>query len=389
MNILYLSLSYIPSRRASSVQVMRMCEAFAAVGHSVTLVGKRPEADATLAPDPFAFYGVRRTFELDLVARPPRRGGGLVYAVGVVRHVLAARRDVDLVYSRDLLGGWIATELGLPTAYEAHGVFDREWQRGLWRRMVNAPSFRGLVPISNAMIGELERVDLLPRARPIVVAHSPASRPAACGARAACATPPRIAYVGSIYPGRGIELVLRVAKRMPGCTFHIIGGSDSEVERWRTGEVPTNVTFRGFCAPATLPALYRDMDVLLMPYPHAGIHGATRRLDTAKYCSPMKMFEYMAAGVPIVASDLPVLQEVLVDGRNALIAAANDDVAWARAIDRLLHDRALRVALAETAFADLAEFTPEARVSRILAGLAPTGSNRPGSRTAPGRSTAA
>ena len=368
---------------------MRMCEAFAASGHAVTLVGKRP-ANGELATEPFEFYGVRDNFTLDLVARPPRRGGGVVYAAGVLRHILAARRDVDLVYSRDLLGGVIATELGLPTAYEAHGVFERAWQRRLWRRMVNAPSFRGLIPISNAMVGELARADLLPRVRPVVVAHSPASRPASCAPRATCAMPPRIAYVGSLYPGRGIDLVLRLARRMPACQFQIVGGSDADLARWRSGAVPENVVFRGFCAPSTLPALYREMDVLLMPYPHAGIHGATRRLDTARYCSPMKMFEYMATGVPIVASDLPVLQEVLQHERNALIAPAGDDDVWVGAIDRLLHDVTLRVALAERAHADLAEFTPEARVARILAGLAETRSpSRPSSRTTPGRSTAA
>lgn len=369
MNLLYLSLSYVPSRRASSVQVMRMCEAFAAEGHRVTLVAKRHAEPAAEGLDPHAFYGVAPSFGLELVARPPRRGGGVVYAAGVLREVLRQRRAVELVYSRDLLGAAAAAELGLPVAFESHGVIDRGWQRALWRRMISRPSFRGLVAISNALRDELGAADLLPRDRPVVVAHSPAQRLEGAAPRAEVSATPRIGYVGSLYPGRGVELVVKLAARMPGCAFELIGGSDDDLARWRATAIPPNVRFHGFVPPARLPALYRALDVLLMPYPLAGIHGATRRLDTAKYCSPMKMFEYMASGVPMVASSLPVLQEVLAHERNALIAPSDDEHAWVQAISRLAGDPALRVALAGQALRDLDAFTPRARAARIARGL--------------------
>jgi glycosyltransferase involved in cell wall biosynthesis len=82
------------------------------------------------------------------------------------------------------------------------------------------------------------------------------------------------------------------------------------------------------------------------------------------------MFEYMASGVPMVASDLPVLQEVLVDGDNALIAPAGDAAAWQAAIERLLGDAALRTRLAARAQDDLRrEHTWAARAERVMTGL--------------------
>jgi glycosyltransferase involved in cell wall biosynthesis len=204
----------------------------------------------------------------------------------------------------------------------------------------------------------------------VIVAHSPANAIPGATPRVVPGTPVRVGYIGSMYPGRGVDLVIRLAAKMPAHRFELVGGSEDELARLR-GEVRSaNVTFHGFLPPAKLPALTRELDVLLMPYPHAGVHGPTRRLDTARYCSPMKMFEYMASGVPIVASDLPVLGEVLVDGDNALIAPFSDELAWQRAIERLVAERGLRERLATRALADLARFTPQARVTQILRELA-------------------
>jgi glycosyltransferase involved in cell wall biosynthesis len=83
------------------------------------------------------------------------------------------------------------------------------------------------------------------------------------------------------------------------------------------------------------------------------------------------MFEYMASGVPMIASDLPVLQEVLRAGDNALIAPFGDTAAWQRAIERLLGDADLRYRLATTALADLrTRYTSHARAEHVFKSLA-------------------
>ena len=369
MRILYLSLSYVPSRRASSVQVMRMCEAFAAEGHEVTLVAKRDDEASARGMEVHSFYGVAPSFEVRRIARPRRRGGGVVYAAGMVAALLRQRPRIDLVYSRDLIGGVVAADLGVPVAFEAHGVFESPWHRALWRRMMRSRSFRGLIAISEAMVQELGEVELLPRDRPVVVAHSPAQADPDGRPRPVSGPRPRVGYVGNLYPGRGVELVIEIATRMPHCDFELIGGTEDDLARWRASGPPANVVFRGFVPPGQLQSHYRALDVLLMPYPRAGIHGAAQQIDTAKYCSPMKMFEYMASGVPMVASDLPVLQEVLGHRRNALIAAADDVAAWQVAITELLENEGLRDGLARQALADLEAYTPRARTRRIFQGL--------------------
>jgi len=84
----------------------------------------------------------------------------------------------------------------------------------------------------------------------------------------------------------------------------------------------------------------------------------------------MKMFEYMAAGLPIVSSDLPVLREVLENGRNALLVSPDDLDAWAKAISLLAANAGLRRRLGEAARADLIEYyTWETRARSVLADL--------------------
>jgi glycosyltransferase involved in cell wall biosynthesis len=130
------------------------------------------------------------------------------------------------------------------------------------------------------------------------------------------------------------------------------------------------VILAGFVRPAELAARYRSFDVVLMPYPRSGIGVATGASDTYRWCSPMKMFEYMATGAPIITSDLPVLGEVLREGHNALVAPADDVASWQRAIERLVSDPALAHRLAQQAYADLVrEHTWDTRVRGIFAAL--------------------
>ena len=83
--------------------------------------------------------------------------------------------------------------------------------------------------------------------------------------------------------------------------------------------------------------------------------------------SPLKVFSYMAAGKPILCSDLPVLREVIEDGRNGILVPPDDPDAWAIALQRLLGDPALREKLGSTARADfLAHHTWSQRAVRVL-----------------------
>ena len=370
MRILYASLSYVPSRRASSVQVMKMCAALAARGHEVTLLAKASDEPAARGTDVHAFYGVPTSFEVAALPRPKRKGGGVVYAAAVAARIANARRNGALVYSRDLAAAGVAAAVGAPFLFEAHGVAQVRWQRALLRRFAGSRACRGIVSISDALRRDLIDEGLVGGDVPHVVAHDACDAGFGRAPRAEVAAPPRIGYVGNLYRGRGVELVFELARRMPAHRFELVGGNDADLARVRGEGVPDNVVLHGFVAPSKLGGFYDALDVLLLPHPKSGVRGATGGMDISRWTSPMKMFEYMASGVPLVASDLPVLGEVLADGVNALVAPAGDAAAWQAAIERLCRDGALRARLANAAQQDLRrEHTWTARAERVMTGL--------------------
>ena len=105
-----------------------------------------------------------------------------------------------------------------------------------------------------------------------------------------------------------------------------------------------------------------EADVLVLPYVDAEL--------AVNYTSPLKLFEYMAAGKPIVAANLPSLREVLRDGENAVLVEPGSATALAVGLRRVLEDRALAERIARRAFNEVAEYSWDHRAERIEALLA-------------------
>jgi glycosyltransferase involved in cell wall biosynthesis len=156
-------------------------------------------------------------------------------------------------------------------------------------------------------------------------------------------------YFGHLYSGRGIEIVQALAARHPEIAFWIYGGNDEQITLLKQRNNANNMKVMGYVNPSNVLEIMSMMDVLLMPYQKMVSIGGRNRSDTASYMSPMKMFEYMAAGVPIIASRLPVLEEILIDGQNCLMAVPDDPLSWSGCLDKIKGSEILSEKLAKTA----------------------------------------
>ncbi len=225
--------------------------------------------------------------------------------------------------------------------------------------------------ISQALADDFARADLQPAYGDVVVAHDGAEATDLGGKdiRAVGNGRVHIGYVGHLYPGRGIEIIAELARYLKDCQFDMVGGTEQDIDYWQKTMSETNLVFHGFVPPAILPDFFQNMDVLLMPYQRQ-VQVASGKTDTSRWMSPMKLFEYMAAGKAIISSDLPVLREVLTHERNALLVAPEDVEGWVTAVNRLIADPDLRLRLGQTARQDLlANYTWEARARKVLDGL--------------------
>lgn len=152
-----------------------------------------------------------------------------------------------------------------------------------------------------------------------------------------------VGFVGTLKPWHGVEVLLAafagLRARVRAARLLLVGAGPEqgrlEAEAARLG-LSAAVTFTGAVPPGCVPALLARMDVAVAPYPAQGNF----------YFSPLKVYEYMAAGLPVVASRVGQLAELIEDGRNGLLCSPGDVFALTNALLRLASDAALRARLA-------------------------------------------
>jgi glycosyltransferase involved in cell wall biosynthesis len=394
VRILCLADTRFPIERANGAQTMATCQALAARGHDVTLV-VRPD---TAAPprDPFAFYGLRPVPTLRIGAVPASSGA----RVNRVRFLLAGlQRALEsrgaVVYTRDL--GLASFLLRLPAArrppvvYESHGIapvvaaemprllgkpeltpprgkldrLDRR-ERRVWQRA------EAYVTITRAL-----RVDLAerygPRPSAAVVPDGAALDTDADARGMAQSTRPFVAgYAGHFYPWKGTDVLVRAIALTKNVHATLVGGHPGEPDLAR---VTTLVSTLGLASRVTITGL--------VPWPevrsHLRLANALVLPNTAsaiseRYTSPLKLFEYLTLGVPIVASDLPAIREIITANESALLVPPGDAAALAAALERLAAQPELAVALGAAAKRLAPEYTWDRRAERlevVLATVAP------------------
>lgn len=145
-----------------------------------------------------------------------------------------------------------------------------------------------------------------------------------------------IGYFGSIYKSRGIEKILFLARYFKDLNFFIYGGEKKDTNILNKKYSNKNIFFHPYIDQIKLEKKINEMDVLLLPYTNkitvAGDIG-----DIFHYTSPLKMFDYLAAGKIIIASEIKVLKEVLINNYNCLFVKNYlNNFAWKLKLNQVL-----------------------------------------------------
>ena len=365
MKICYIAPSVMPSRTANSIHVARMCEALAKLGHEPTLIFRRSVLqERGLQKTLEDYYGVDLG-PVRLVSSHGRSRRATVLRIAwlAVRWQVAGwlSGDVpDLIISRNLYASFImGVVFKRRLVFETHQV--QRGIRGALQRAILRRRWITTVVISDALKRILQDTHGVAPARTLVLrdaAPTAVPRPSPIEKREVrSAIAPgvdfdryrvAVGYFGHLYVGRGIEIIHELAKRHSDAAFLVFGGNEADVRALRASSDQPNLSVMGFVRPADAVRTMAMMDVLLMPYQYEVSLGVNES-DTGRWMSPMKMFEYMASEVPIIASRLPALQEVLRDGHNSLLATPHDPEDWSGCLSRLCNDPALGQRLASVA----------------------------------------
>jgi glycosyltransferase involved in cell wall biosynthesis len=175
-----------------------------------------------------------------------------------------------------------------------------------------------------------------------------------------------IVYVGSFYKGRGIDLILKIAEKLKDKNFFLYGKRKTDLINSDYKKL-NNVKVFNLIKYSEVPSKLAKADLFLMPYSLDGIFiDALGNNDISKFTSPMKMFEYLASGAPLISSNIPVLKEILIHKKNCLISKDNSLNTWVKNIQLVEADYQLRNKIIKNALISASKNTWFLRANKIV-----------------------
>ncbi len=367
--LLYATRSLLPGHTANALQSAHMA---CALDHlhpeGFTTVYRSPVP----AADPvshFASIGLTPPFRTRAIGCLPAPLGWSQLELLAFRDFFCAQPRDAVVYTRSSRVSWAAVSAGLITFIELHDPLTPVSTTWL-RHLQHTRHLPGII-VTTARL-QADVVAALPdfdRARILVAGNA---GPSSALSLPACALSSgaefNVGYAGSAFCGKGVEILLACAARMPDVAFHVIGPDRALCAK--RGALVANIVFHGHKTNPETIGLLKSMDALLLPNQRSVIirSGA----DIGAHTSPLKLFEYLATGRPIIASDLPVFQGILRNQENALLTSPEDVDGFCRRLRFLQHDPALGQRLGRQARLEFAaSHTWEHRAERILKFITP------------------
>jgi glycosyltransferase involved in cell wall biosynthesis len=390
-SLLYIANLRLPTEKAYGIQIAKMCEAFADSGLKVTLIYPKRN-NLNIKGDIFDYYSVKKNFISKLVNAPDFYwSGGLDKIAVAVKSFISARalvrealkENVDVYYTRDELIAYFLSRKNKNVIFECHKFSNK---RKLFYSRFKKMNLK-IVAISDGLKEDLVKFGI--ESSQILVARDGVDlddfniKISQIDARKrlfsnlhweAFARKKIAVYVGNLYLWKGVRIFSEVAKYLcekdVNYLLFIFGGTNKKdidvlkeelkniENKFHPNLVP--IFYFGKFPYREIPYILKTADCLILT-------GSERDILSTKYTSPLKMFEYMASGCPIVAQDLPSFREVLND-KNSFLVKPGDAKALSDEIALVFKEENAKMAeeKATKALEDVKDYTWTKRAEKII-----------------------
>ncbi len=379
MHVAYLDPHPVPDNCPEALQILYTIDALGALGVRLTLVTPKPENVAnahailghTLSPNvQVRHLESRRGLWRWLRSNQPfyRMAAGELKTLGA---------DAVLVRNLKMAEHLLRHAPNVPLFFETHELFAQSYReehpRMNLRRhhklaaLAQREEFvyrnaKGLIALTPLLIEDIRttyRVETPAAVAPDGVDLEQAQAPVSTTPH----TTPWLLYLGSLHPWKGVDTLVRaMAHVKQPAELHIVGGNAARIKELHVladeFDVIRRVVFHGSVEPGRRFEYIHRADICLLPLTDTGLGG--------RYTSPLKLFEYMAAGKAIIVSDLPSMHQVLTPEQDALLVPTGEPEALARAIEKLLAEHELRKQLGKAARLTAERYTWKQRATKIL-----------------------
>ncbi len=367
--IIYLANYRLPTEKAHGLQIAKMCEAFADIGFKVALYVPS-KAHNPIKQSISEYYGVKSNFEVKRIWSPdflamrilPGTLRFFMQSVWFGLRVLLMKIPNDAIcYTRNPLLVRILNVKGVQgIVFESHGLPRR---KNLYVKMISKASL--VACNSKGTLRDLEKFGIRGRLAPngvdLKTFENLGSKETLKKESGWNTDVPIVLYTGHLYKWKGVDTLVKAKSLMKGnAAFYLVGGTKGEITdlKTRIGGEQSGVRYIEHIKHERVPAMLRAADILVLP-------NSKHSEESVSYTSPIKMFEYMASGTPIIASDLPTIREVL-DDSCAVFFAPDDAESLAARIDTLLTDKTRRDEVAHAARKKVEQYTWTERAKGIM-----------------------
>ena len=314
--------------KGASVHIQEVVREYRRRGHDVTVYATRRGSDV---PDDLAEL---RIVDVPITTRDEEERERAQQAASASVSDMVRAGGYDLVYERYSLFSTVIAECGVPGILEVNAplideqrthrvLVDEQAADAALQEQVQAALATICVsdPVRDWVIARTEgtRVFTVPNG---VNVHRITPQPESPGA-------PVVTFVGTLKPWHGVDVLLRArAQAHKDWKLRIIGDGPMRAELDDLARsLGIDVDFRGAVAPDAIPQHMAGTAIGVAPYP-------AMDTDSDQYFSPLKVYEYMAAGLPVVASRVGQLPEIM--GESAYLVPPSDPEALAEALDALV-----------------------------------------------------
>ncbi len=373
MKLVYITNNRLPTEKAHGIQIAKMCEAFVNSGAKLELI--YPKRRNPFEGDFFDYYKLDKTFKLtrawsfDLVGIIPKLGfriQSLTFAISSYLY-LFLNKYKGVVYSRDPFSSLLLFfNKKIKVVFEIHSLPKeiKFYHRFLFLRVYK------FVSISNGLKKDLIKLGV-PDYK-IFVAPDGVDLKAFQDIHKSkkelrddldlSQDKKIILYTGHLYDWKGAHTLARASKHLSDkFAIVFVGGTDSDLRKF-TRFIGENkfkrVILVGYQKPEKIPYYLKAADVLVLP-------NSGKERISSDYTSPMKLFEYMASGVPIIASNLPSIREIL-NKNNAIFFDADNSRDLAEKIQRNLKDKDFLNKISRKAIQDVENYSWSTRGKKII-----------------------